>query len=73
MKVDKWIDEQQKKYEQAVADHKKNLIYAIQHENPEGAERHTSALVKSQWYLDEILPVIKKYFVADTPKKPKKK
>ena len=35
------------------------LNEAIKAENPEGAEKFASALWKSQWYLDEILPLIR--------------
>jgi len=68
MKVDQWIKEQKKKYEDAVKDHTKQLVRALEHENPEGAEKFATALWKSQWYLDEILPL----FEQHAPKPAKK-
>jgi len=68
MKIETWIEEQTKKYKIALKDYKNKLDIAIQHENPEGVERAVSALVKTQWYLDEILPVVKE----NLPKKTKK-
>lgn len=68
MKIETWIEEQKKKYDIAIKDYKNKLEIAIQHENPEGVERAVSALVKAQWYLDEILPVVKDHL----PKKSKK-
>ena len=69
MKIDKWIEEQKKKYDIAIKDYTKNLDNAISHENPEGAERAASALNKAEWYVDNILPLIEKHSI----KKPKKK
>lgn len=68
MKINQWLEDQKKKYDLAIADYRTKLIYAIEHENPDGVERAVSALVKAQWYVDEILPVVRKYL----PKKSKK-
>lgn len=68
MKIETWLEEQKKKYDIAIKDYKNKLEIAIQHENPDGVERAVSALVKAQWYVDEILPVVKDHL----PKKTKK-
>lgn len=68
MKMEQWIKEQKKKYEIAIKDYRNKLEIAIEHENPEGAERHASALNKALWYVDEIIPLIEKHM----PKKSKK-
>lgn len=61
MKIEQWIEDQKKKYDLAIADYKNKLIYAIEHENPEGVERAVSALQKAIWYVDEIIPLIEKH------------
>ena len=68
MDIDKWLQLQKDKYEDAIGSYEKDLVNAIEHENGEGAERAASALHKAIWYVDEILPLIKKHI----PKKPKK-
>ena len=68
MNIEKWIKEQTTKYELALKDYQAKLITAIEHENPEGVERAVSALVKTQWYLDEIIPVVKKYLTHKSAK-----
>jgi len=69
MNIEKWIEEQTTKYKLALKDYQKKLEYAIAHENPEGVERAVSAVVKAQWYIDEILPVVRKYLPKKTAKK----
>ena len=69
MNIEKWIKEQEKKYEIAIKDYKNKLEIAVQHENHEGVERAVSALVKAQWYIDEILPVVRKHLPKKTEKK----
>jgi len=70
MKMEKWLQDQKDKYEIAIASYEKNLDNAIEHENPEGAERAASALQKAIWYVDEIIPLIEKHMPK--PKKTKK-
>jgi len=69
MKIEKWLEEQKDKYEIAIASYEKNLVNAIEHENPDGAERAASTLHKALWYVDEILPMIKSHIPKKTTKK----
>lgn len=68
--MEQWLHDQKDKYEIAIAEYRKGLDYAIEHENPEGAERAASALQKAVWYVDEIIPLIEKHMPK--PKKSKK-
>jgi len=71
MKIDIWIGVQKEKYEAALVDYKNRLVVAIKAENPEGVERAATALEKTQWYLDHILPLIEE--LVPVTKKTKKK
>ena len=68
MEITKWLEEQKKKYKIAIADYEDKLDYAISHENPDGIERHASALIKARWYVAEVIPMIEEHL----PNKPKK-